>query len=94
MTKLEPHQVKCAQCGTVFDALRAEARYCSVNCRVAAYTARHKAGSVKPSLNTSAEVTRLRAENETLRQRLADALAQCAKLRRSPRPARKVTRAR
>ena len=70
MAKLEPHTVNCAQCGTAFEALRAEAKYCSTLCRVNAHTARHKPASVKPTINSSEALEKLRRENAALRAKL------------------------
>ena len=72
MVKLQPHSVTCARCGTQFKALRAEARYCSDACRMAAHAARHRPTPVSGEANAS-EVKRLTAEIERLRAQLAKA---------------------
>jgi hypothetical protein len=70
--------MKCGHCGAAFEAQRAHARYCSVNCRVNAYNARHKpvapapAPKAKPTFNESdkrlrEQVKALEAEVERLR---------------------------
>ncbi len=40
--RMERHAVQCAHCGTQFDALRSEAKYCSATCRVTASVQRRR----------------------------------------------------